>query len=255
MVRLSPFCMVSMCETVMQFRRGYDESRKRAVLRLAFQRVSAACGIATPILAALVGLGVGYMQQGYRFTEQRLSELGASGAPHAFIFNVVGLMTSGVLVLVLSLGFYSEFRGNRVAKIGSGLLALCGASLIMTGIFPCDVGTVEASASGIMHGVFAGIGTFAIISAALAMWLGLKDDAAWRNHAWFSLGVAVVAVALDVPHLLSSLPEWNGAVQRIVVMVLLVWIEVMSIKLLSRSWAGRPEDIHPASGHVDGRPL
>ena len=213
-------------------------SGPKPVLRLAFQRVSAACGIASPILAALVGMGVGYMQLGYSFTEQRLSELGASGAPYAFIFNVVGLMTSGMLVVVLSLGLYTEFSSNRVARIGSGLLAVCGASLFMTGIFPCDVGTVEASASGILHGVFAGIGTFAIISAALAMWLGLKYDAVWRNHSWFSLSVALVAVALYVPHLFSPLPQWNGAIQRILVMVLLVWIEVMSIKLLSRSRAG-----------------
>ncbi|MBN2099837.1 MAG: DUF998 domain-containing protein [Dehalococcoidia bacterium] len=215
-------------------------SRPKPVLRLAFQRVSAACGIVTPVLAALVGMGVGYIQLGYSFTEQRLSELGASGAPYALIFNVVGLITSGMLVVVFSLGLYSEFNSNRVARIGAGLLTVCGASLLMAGIFPCDIGTVEASASGILHGVFAGIGTFAIISAALAMWLGLKYDAVWRKHSWFSLSIAVVAVALYVPHLFSSLPRWNGAVQRMLVMVLLVWIEIMSIKLLSRSWAGGP---------------
>jgi hypothetical membrane protein len=217
-------------------------SGPKPVLNLAFRRVSAACGIATPIISALVALGVGYMQPGYSFTEQRLSELGASGAPYAFIFNVVGLMTSGMLVAVVSLGFYSEFGSNQVAKIGSGLLTLSGASLLVTGVFPCDVGSVEASASGILHGVFAGMGTFAIVSAALAMWLGLKDDAVWRNHSWFSLSVAVVAVALYVPYIFSSLPRWNGAVQRMLVMVLLVWIEVMSIKLLSRSWAGGPDE-------------
>ena len=112
----------------------------------------------------------------------------------------------------------------------------------MTGVFPCDVGSVRASASGILHGVFAGIGTSAIIGAALAMWLGLKDDAVWRNHSWFSLSVAVVAAALYLPDLLFSLPRWNGAIQRMLVMVLLVWIEVVSIKLLSRSWAGEPNE-------------
>jgi hypothetical membrane protein len=209
---------------------------------MAFQRASAACGIAAPILSALVAASVSYVQPAYSSTEQRLSELGASGAPHAFIFNVLGLMTSGMLVVVLSLGLCSEFSSDRPAKIGAGLLALCGASLFITGVFPCDVGAVEASASGILHGLFAGIGTSAIIGAALAMWLGLKDDPVWRNHSWFSLCVAAVAVALYVPHLLYLLPRWNGAIQRMLVMVLLVWIEVMSIKLLSRSWAGEPNE-------------
>jgi hypothetical membrane protein len=195
-----------------------------------------------PILSIVVAVSVSYVQPAYSSTEQRLSELGASGAPHAFIFNVLGLMTSGMLVVVFSLGLYSEFSSDRLAKIGAGLLTLCGASLFMTGVFPCDVGSVGASTSGILHGVFAGIGTSAIIGAALAMWLGLKDDAVWRNHSWFSLSVAVVAAAIYAPHLLYLLPRWNGAIQRMLVFVLLVWIEVMSIKLLSRSWAGEPNE-------------
>ena len=217
-------------------------SSPKPVLGLAFGRTSAACGVVAPILSIVVAASVGYMHPGYSITEQRLSELGASGAPHAFVFNVLGLMTSGMLVVVFSLGLYSEFSSYRVAKIGSGLLTLCGASLFMTGVFPCDVGAVEASASGILHGLFAGIGTSAIIGAALAMWLGLKDDPVWRNHSWFSLCVAAVAVALYVPHLLYLLPRWNGAIQRMLVMDLLVWIEVVSIKLLSRSWAGEPNE-------------
>jgi len=213
-------------------------SEPEPVAREAFQRAAAACGIVAPILSGIVAVSVGYLHPGYSFAEQRLSELGASGAPYAAVFNVVGLMTSGVLVAVLSLGLYSEFNSDRVAKIGCGLLALSGASLFMTGIFPCDVGFVEATVSGILHGVFAGIGTLAIIGAALAMWLGLREDAAWRNHSWFSLSVAVLAVALYVPYQADSLTQWEGAIQRMLVMVLLLWLEVMSLKLLSRSQAG-----------------
>ena len=210
----------------------------KPVSRLAFQRVSAACGIAAPILSVLVALSVGYIHPGYSFTEQRLSELGASGAPFAPLFNVMGLMASGVLVAVLSLGFYSEFSSDRLARVGCRLLTLCGVSLFMTGIFPCDVGFVKASASGIAHGVFASIGTFAIIGAALAMWLSLKGHAGWENHSWFSLTVAVVAVALYLPYQFCSFAAWDGAIQRTLVTVVLVWIEVMSIKLLSRSRTG-----------------
>lgn len=210
------------------------------VAREALQRASAACGIAAPLLSGIVAVSVGFLHPGYSFAEQRLSELGASDAPYAPLFNVMGLMTSGVLVAVLSLGLYSEFSSDRVARIGSGLLALSGASLVMTGIFPCDVGFVEATASGILHGLFAGIGTLAIIGAAFAMWLGLKEDAVWRNHSWFSLCVAALAVVLYVPYQFGSLTEWEGAVQRLLVMVLLLWIEVMSLKLLSRTAAGAP---------------
>jgi hypothetical membrane protein len=213
--------------------------------RLAFQRASAACGVVAPILSVIVAVSVGYLHPGYSFAEQRLSDLGAFGAPYAPIFNVVVLMTSGVLVAVLSLGLYSEFSSDRVARIGCRLLTLSGASLFMTGIFPCDVGSVGATASGMLHGVFAGIGTFAIIGAALAMGLGLRRNAVWRNHSWFSLGVAVLAVSLYVPYQLSSLTQWEGAIQRMLVMVLLLWLEVMSLKLVSRSEAGVSDEGGP----------
>lgn len=212
------------------------ESGPGSVSRPAIQRASAACGIVAPFLSAVVAAGVGYLHPGYDFTEQRLSELGASGAPYAALFNVMGLMASGVLVVVFSLGLYLEFS-ERLARIGSGLLAVCGACLFMAGIFPCDVEFAEASVSGIMHGVFAGIGTFAIIGAALAMWLGLKRDTVWRDISRFSLGVAVVAVALYLPYQVFPVTGWIGVFQRMLVLVVLVWLEVMSIKLLYRSWA------------------
>ena len=44
--------------------------------REAFQRASAACGIASPILSGIVAGSVGYLNPGYSLAQQRLSELG-----------------------------------------------------------------------------------------------------------------------------------------------------------------------------------
>jgi hypothetical membrane protein len=217
-------------------------SGSKPVSRQTFKIASAACGVVAPVLSVIVAAGVGYLHPGYDSAEQRLSELGASGAPYAVVFNVAGLMASGVLVVVLSLGLQHEFIGNRLARTGGILLSVSGASLFMTGIFPCDVGFVEASASGILHGVFAAIGTLAIIGAALAMWYGLRGDPLWGHYSWFSLSVALMAVALYVTHQFSSQTDWNGAVQRMLVLVLLVWLEVMSVRLLSRVWASLLEE-------------
>jgi hypothetical membrane protein len=221
----------------------------KPVSRQTFKIASAACGVVAPVLSVIVAAGVGYLHPDYSLTEQRLSVLGASGSPYASVFNVAGLMVSGLLVAVLSLGFHSEFSSNRAARVGSALLAVCGLSLFMTGIFPCDVGFVEPSASGILHGVFAGLGTVAIMGAALTMWHSLRRDAVWRSHSWFSLGIVVVAMVLYVPYQFGSLTRWDGAIQRMLVAVMLVWIEVMSIKLLSQVWAGAPEEAGQTSWH------
>ncbi|MDM8000462.1 MAG: DUF998 domain-containing protein, partial [Dehalococcoidia bacterium] len=99
-------------------------SSTMAVAGQAFRTLSALCGIAVPFLSVLVAAGVGYLRPGYSHTEQRLSELGAAGAPHSSVFNLLGLMTSGALVVVLSAGLHAELGGNRLARIASPLLAV-----------------------------------------------------------------------------------------------------------------------------------
>ncbi|MDM8000023.1 MAG: DUF998 domain-containing protein, partial [Dehalococcoidia bacterium] len=163
------------------------------------------------------------------------------------VFNLLGLMTSGALVVVLSAGLHAELGGNRLARIASPLLAVSGISLFMTGIFPCDVGVAEPTASGMLHGFFAAAGTLAIIGAALATGLGMMRDAVWRNYARFSLCVTAVAVALYLPYQFDLFARWEGAVQRMLVLILLVWLEVMSIKLLGRSWAKASSESDRAS--------
>jgi len=214
----------------------------QAIGRVALQRLSAACGIAVPVLSTIVLLTVNHLHPGYSLTRQRISELGALGAPYAALLNTAGLGASGLLLVALSLGLYLEFRNRSAARIGCALIGVSGIALVMAGIFPCSVGSAETSVSAIAHGVFARIGEFAIMSAALAMWLGLKGCAGWKGHSFLSLTVAVVAVALYVPYQFHFLAPWKGAIQRFLVLVFLIWIELMSIKLLSWSLAGTPDE-------------
>jgi len=146
----------------------------QAIGRVALQRLSAACGIAVPVLSTIVLLTVNHLHPGYSLTRQRISELGAPGAPYAALLNTAGLGASGLLLVALSLGLYREFRSRSAARIGCVLIGVSGIALVMAGIFPCSVDSAETSVSAIAHGVFARIGEFAIMSAALAMWLGLK---------------------------------------------------------------------------------
>jgi hypothetical membrane protein len=200
--------------------------------KAAVQRISATCGIATPFLSVGVLLTVGYLHPGYSIVRQRISELGATGAPYAPLLNLLGLMTSGVLIVLLSLGIYLEVRNHNAAKVGCALLALSGVALLGAGIFPCDVGTQSPSTAGMLHAVCARTGELAMIGALLAMWLGLRGDPDWQRYSTYSLAAAVVVVALYLLYQLDQTAAWKGAIQRLLVMVVLVWIELMAIKLL-----------------------
>lgn len=196
------------------------------------RRLAAVCGIAVPIISLVVVLTMSYLHLGYSTVTQRISELGAAGAPYAIVMNLAGLIVSGVLVMVLSLGLYLGVRDGRASIIGAALLALSGAALVMTGIFTLDAGGLAVSGPGMAHGFFARIGESAIIVAALAMSFGLKKDERWHAYALYCLMTAVVATALYLLIDLDFVAPWKGIMQRLLVTVPLMWIEVMSVRLL-----------------------
>ena len=212
---------------MIRIRRGSASSAAPDIRRLA-----AVCGIAVPIISVIVMLAVGYLHPGYSIVTQRISELGAAGAPYAIVMNLAGLIASGVLLMVLSLGLYLGVRDGRASMIGAALLALSGAALVMTGIFTLDAGGLAVSGPGMAHGFFARIGESAIIVAALAMSFGLRKDKRWHALALYSLMTAVVATALYLVTDLDFVAPWKGVVQRLLVAVPLMWIEVMSVRLL-----------------------
>jgi hypothetical protein len=83
-----------------------------------------------------------------------------------------------------------------------------------------------------LHAVCARTGEFAVMGALLAMWLGLRGDSGWQRYSSYSLISAILVVALYVPYQLDQMAAWKGAIQRLLVIVVLVWIELMAIKLL-----------------------
>ena len=212
---------------MIRIRRGSESSAALDIRRLA-----AVCGIAVPVISLIVVLTMTHLHPGYSTVTQRISELGAAGAPYAIVMNLAGLIASGVLLIVLSLGLYLGVRDGRSSKIGAALLALCGAALVMTGIFPLDAGGLAVSGPGMAHGFFARIGESAIIVAALALFFGLRKDERWHACAFYCLITAVVATALYLVVDLDFVAPWKGVLQRILVAVPLMWIEVISVRLL-----------------------
>ena len=215
---------------------------------LAVQRLAAACGIAGPIMSSVILLIVSQLHPGYSIITQRISELGGADAPYATFMNLFGMELPGILIILLSWGLYAGVRGGISAKVGSILLALSGAALVMAGVFHVDTVHAEMSRSGLAHGFFARMGEFAIIVAPLIMSFGLKKDGRWRGYALFCMATAIAATALYVVYQFDFIAPWKGLVQRMVVTVPLVWIEVMSIKLMRLSFyntKATPQDVVP----------
>ena len=199
------------------------------------QRLLAICGIIGPIVYTIVLVTLGSLQPDYNHITQTMSELGAVDAPYAIVMNTAGLPLLGLLIIAFAIALNRGIRDGINSKIGPTLVAVSGAALVMTGIFPCDPGCVNVSIVGTLHSIFAMVAAFAMILALLSISQRLKKDRQWQGYTIYSLITLVVALSLSAVYGLNILEPWSGALQRASMGVLLLWMEVVAIKLVRLS--------------------
>lgn len=135
-----------------------------AVPRLAAAAAPAAAIMFLGSLAVFASL----RDDGYSHAHKAVSELGASGAPHAFAFNALGFVAPGLLVIAFAMGFAPLIRAGGSA-VGPALLALSGASLVIAGVFPVDMAARDSGTS-LAH--LAGATASGIFWALSLFWMG-----------------------------------------------------------------------------------
>ena len=100
-----------------------------------FQRIGAAAGIATPLLAFTCILTAIGSYPAFSWTNNALSDLGVIPGITGLLFNL-GLIASGFLSFTFAvLGLYIFLRANWTGKIGSAIFAAATLALIAIGIF------------------------------------------------------------------------------------------------------------------------
>jgi len=199
------------------------------------QSLLALCGIIGPILYSIMVITLGLFRPNYNHITQIMSELGEVGAPNAVIMNTAGFILLGLLMIFFALGLHRGISEGEGSKIGPALVAVSGAFLVLLGIFPCDPGCANESSVGIMHEVFAMMHGFAMIFAPLAIAQRLKKDSRWQGYLYYSLATGVVVAVLASLYGFNVFEPWKGALQRVLMGVPLLWVEVMAIKLLRLS--------------------
>jgi len=215
-------------------------------------RCLAACGIVAPILDVLVTAWLGALDPGYSHVRQYISELGEPGRPYAWAFAawclLWGLLFAG---FAIALG---HGLGRRTGSwLGPGAVLIMAASSIVVGFFPCDPGGTAETVSGQVHLIVGGwIGTPAIIFAPFLSWVGMRGREEWRGYRGLTLAagvlLAVVAGWLTICHYgnLDRSAYAVGVVQRLVLVILYVWVEVVAVRLWQL--AARDQDpIRPTS--------
>ena len=180
-------------------RRKTERGPQRRRMCSQMSRLASALTVAATIAAHVPPLLFGWLEPGYRWTRDYISELGANGAAHAGVVNAT-FLAAGLLAVAACAAMRRALPSGAAAAGGLALVSLIGVSWIVAGVSPCDVGCPAAgSLSQAVHNTVGLLGYLGGASGLL--WLGTtlkRTGAHW--HAAVTTACGVVALAALAVH-------------------------------------------------------
>ena len=183
---------------------------------------------------------------GYSHTSDFISELGEAGVEHAWLLNFM-LLAEGLITIALAWAVQkSIIRGNR-PDLAVILIGLFGVSLLVGGLFPCDVGCEPSSLNGWIHVLNAIPSALATLATPFLMTKRLRRHPDTRGLASLSFVTGILTVAFVLSSAtLFPLIGYNGLGQRLVLITQLFFyvliayavIEVNLTQTLNRRLTG-----------------
>lgn len=189
------------------------------------------CGLVAPLIFAAAVLVSGLRYPGYDHLKNFISELGATGSPVAVIMNFAGFLPYGVLMALFALAIHRSIRPEAGGWLGPAILALYGLAYVGVALAPCDHGCQSATPS-FHHRMHLLLGDFIFLTAVLGpytLYSRMRKDPAWRSLALATLVLPGAAWVL----LEASGIGLTGALrQRLWLLLLFLWIELLAVRLL-----------------------
>jgi hypothetical membrane protein len=193
------------------------------------QKAFALSGIAGPILFTILVIVEGLLRPGYSQVAQVISELGQVGTPNA-ILQDANFVATGLLLIAFAVGLYRGIGRGRFVTLGIALFLVFPGVMVLVGtLFPLP---------DPVHTPLSIAGFIVLIVAVFVVSFGLRKDDRWKRLASYSLGTGVVLVGLLLLIIATGqgvLAPYFGLLQRLFIVPVFLWIEVLAIRLLALS--------------------
>src|SRR5919112_5163863 len=152
--------------------------------------------------------------------------------PHGFLLTAadIGLCLAAI---ALTFGLYLSIAPPGRSYVGLLLLALYSVSVLLSGLFPIDVGG-EATTFGTIHNIFGNISFIGFPIAVILLSLSMGKDERWRSFRRRALALSLLVVLTVIFTIVGSyLGIGYGVTQRIANVVALVWMLAVALHLRS----------------------
>lgn len=198
-------------------------------------------GVLMPILFSSLIIILGALQPGFNQMTTLLSNLGGVGGIRGDLFNI-GVGITGGFIVLFSIGLNRVVNQNEAGLKRVFLFILGGLGLIGTGIFNCNQNCVivfNLDPIRSLHGIFAFIAGLSLTFAPLQLYSHFKKDPEWEKLATFTLTIVILSVIFTIlfwiMFVTKILPSILGLIQKLEFLFVLIWISVISMKLLLAS--------------------
>jgi hypothetical membrane protein len=214
------------------------ETSARSNLSRSHLRLYALCGVIAPVFFGLMVIVEGFLVPGYSHMTQQISDLGAYAlyGSYALLQNL-NFCIFGTLVVAFAIGLGQQLRASRVMTTS---LALFGALFFLVGFFPDQPTPWPAVA----HNLLAQLSGLSLFVSEFFAWRRLRHPAAGEEEAWtgysaFSLASLMLTIISGLVFAIFGQPgsPVTGLLQRVLVFFMLLWVEVMALRLLRLSKA------------------
>jgi hypothetical protein len=198
------------------------------------KRLANLCGMTAPLLWGLVIAYSASLQHEYSHYSQFVSELGERGSSTESIVRYAGFIVTGAMHVAYSIFLYATFRTQRLAVFAATLIGLNGLAHACAGVFSCDPGCSPAdpSPSQTLHCVFATIGYFSFVGAAVIWGVVFRRYQSLRDLSVFSIVAGIAGLVFFVLMAYSiDLRAGTGMYQRLSSGVLLLWLLLFAARL------------------------
>lgn len=189
--------------------------------------ISGATGVGAPAVATVVVLVAGLLTPGYDPLRRTVSRLAEPGRPAAGAVELaICLVALALIGVALSLG-----PGGVSGRL---VLATAGIALLLAAGVRLDPASVTATT---VHRLATSVAMLALTTAPLLIAPTLSRRPGWHRYGRFSLGLGAAEVGLLVIGLAllpTTFSEW-GAWERCFLAVPMVWMVVVSARLLRTS--------------------
>ena len=197
-------------------------------------RYLAVCGVLAPVVVIAFVLIGASVTPGYSHISDTISKLASPGTPHPEWMNA-GFISYGILMTGLSFAVRQCLAPRTGSVIVWLMIVIHGLGIIFAAVFPYDLSIIYGihSLEGILHHLVAITSCVAFMIGMLVMDRIVSAEPTWRTVTILSFVAVFVVSVLFVLSLFPFARGFEGVLQRVSALAMIIYIEALSIRCLT----------------------